>query len=146
WRISGVDVRELFRAPYKSRSLKEFWGKRWNLAFSEMTALIAYKPLKRFGVTTAMLASFLLSGILHEIAISFPVKAGYGMPMLYFTLHGILMYLENKSLIVQKIIADRIASHIWVLGWLVIPMPLLFHTSFIEQVMKPLREILLQIV
>ncbi|HEY9044864.1 MAG TPA: MBOAT family protein, partial [Ohtaekwangia sp.] len=46
WRISGVDVRELFRAPYKSRSLKEFWGKRWNLAFSEMTALIAYKPLK----------------------------------------------------------------------------------------------------
>src|SRR2546428_52188 len=38
WRALGVDVGPLFLAPLQSRSLREFWGRRWNLAFSEMTA------------------------------------------------------------------------------------------------------------
>ena len=39
WRQAGVDVHALFRDPLRSRSLAEFWGRRWNLAFSEMTAI-----------------------------------------------------------------------------------------------------------
>lgn len=144
WRWWGVNVKELFRSPYKSRSLNEFWGKRWNMAFSEMTTLIAYRPLKfKIGKTGAMMISFLLSGVLHEIAISLPVKAGYGLPMLYFALHGILMYAEEKSALVQKILADKILSHLWVLGWLILPIHLLFHPPFMEGVLKPLRALLL---
>lgn len=144
WRWWGVHVKELFRAPYRSRSLNEFWGKRWNMAFSEMTTLIAYRPLKfKIGKTAAMILSFLLSGILHEIAISLPVKAGYGLPMLYFALHGILMYAEDKSARVQKILANKVLSHVWVLGWLVFPIHLLFHPAFMEGVLKPLRSVLL---
>jgi hypothetical protein len=61
WRSAGIEVKELFRSPYKSRSLKEFWGKRWNVAFSEMTALIEYRPLKsKAGNEMAMLLSYLL--------------------------------------------------------------------------------------
>jgi alginate O-acetyltransferase complex protein AlgI len=144
WRWWGINVKELFRSPYKSRSLNEFWGKRWNMAFSEMTTLIAYRPLKlKLGNTEAMIASFLLSGILHEIAISLPVKAGYGLPLLYFALHGILMYTESKIAWVQKILANKILSHVWVLGWLVLPIHLLFHQAFMEGVLKPLRSLLL---
>ena len=144
WRWWGVNVKELFRSPYKSRSLNEFWGKRWNMAFSEMTTLIAYRPLKfKIGKTGAMMISFLLSGILHEIAISLPVKAGYALPMLYFALHGILMYTEEKSALVQKILANKILSHVWVLGWLILPIHLLFHPAFMEGVLKPLRALLL---
>lgn len=143
WRWWGVNVKELFRSPYKSRSLNEFWGKRWNLAFSEMTTLIAYRPLKiKIGKTGAMMISFLLSGVLHEIAISLPVKAGYGLPMLYFALHGIVMYTEEKSKWVQKILANKILSHIWVMGWLILPIHLLFHTAFMQCVLKPLRTLL----
>jgi len=143
WRMLGVDVRELFRAPYKSKSLKEFWGKRWNMAFSEMTAIIAYKPLKnKLGPRWAMVASFLLSGLLHEIAISFPVKSGYGLPMLYFTIHGALMYLEESSDFVKKITSHKIISHLWVMAWLIVPMPLLFHSNFIAFVLKPLRDVI----
>ncbi len=147
WRLAGVDVRELFRSPYKSKSLKEFWGRRWNIAFSEMTSLVAYKPLKhRVSPEIAMVLSFLLSGLLHEIAISFPVNSGYGLPLLYFLVHGVLMYAENTLSFVKRIINDKILSHIWVLGWLILPIPLLFHTKFIELVLKPLRtEILLLI-
>jgi hypothetical protein len=144
WRWWGVNVKELFRSPYKSRSLNEFWGKRWNMAFSEMTTLIAYRPLKfKIGKTAAMIISFLLSGVLHEIAISLPVKAGYGLPMLYFALHGILMYTEEKSAFVQKILASKILAHLWVLGWLILPIHLLFHPAFMEGVLKPLRALLL---
>jgi hypothetical protein len=140
WRLLGVDVRELFRAPYKSRSLQEFWGKRWNIAFSEMTALVAYRPLKIWvGPGGAMMASFLLSGLLHEVAISFPVQSGYGLPLLYFAIHGMLMYFERTSAFVQNIVNHHVLSHCWVLGWLVLPMPLLFHPGFMDHVLKPLR-------
>jgi alginate O-acetyltransferase complex protein AlgI len=144
WRHLGVDVTELFKAPYKATSLKEFWGKRWNIAFSEMTALIAYRPLARqTGSGKAILASFLLSGLLHEIAISLPVRAGYGLPMLYFIIHAVAMQLEAKSPWVQRITQHKILSHIWVMAWLIIPMPLLFHSKFIAEVLVPLRNLLL---
>ncbi len=147
WRFLGVDVRELFISPYKSKSLKEFWGKRWNMAFSEMTALIAYKPLKSgYGITAAMLISFFLSGILHEVAISFPVNSGYGLPLLYFVIHGTLMYAESNLAVVRKIIDHKFLCHLWVFFWLIVPMPLLFHPAFTEQVAWPLAETLIEIV
>jgi hypothetical protein len=146
WRSKGVDAPELFRAPYKSRSLKEFWGKRWNIAFSEMTALIAYRPLRtRIGIEKAVIVSFLLSGLLHEIAISFPVRSGYGLPMLYFVIHATVMHLEATSPVVQRIIGHRILSHAWVMVFLILPMPLLFHREFMLNVLIPLRNLLLSI-
>jgi alginate O-acetyltransferase complex protein AlgI len=146
WRFFGVDVRELFRSPYKSTSLQEFWGKRWNLAFSEMTSLVAYKPLKaKIGVRNAMILSFMLSGLLHEIAISVPVHAGYGLPLLYFLLHAAFMQFESRTVLGKKIIDQKLLSHIWVMVALVVPMPLLFHHSFVNSVLRPLRETLLQV-
>lgn len=144
WRGLGVNVTELFLSPYKSMSLKEFWGKRWNMAFSEMTSLIIYKPLiNTIGKTNAMIAAFAVSGVLHEIAISFPVQTGYGLPLLFFVIHSIGMALEQKLTFVQRLIEHPILSHIWVFAWLLIPMPLLFHPSFVELVATPLRAILL---
>ncbi|MCH2023793.1 MAG: membrane bound O-acyl transferase family-domain-containing protein [Saprospiraceae bacterium] len=147
WRSLGVDVIELFLEPARSRSLKEFWGKRWNMAFSEMTALIIYKPLVgKYGKNTAMLSAFLVSGILHEIAISFPVGIGYGFPLLFFVIHGIGMTAENMSPFVKKIIEHKFLSHFWVFAWLLVPMPLLFHSGFTDLVAKPLRYFLLSII
>lgn len=144
WRFSGVDVKELFRSPYKATSLKEFWGKRWNMAFSEMTAMVVYKPLKvKCGIPLAMIASFLVSGMLHEIAISFPVKMGYGLPFIYFVLHGLAMFAESKISFVKKINVDHVLSHVWVFAWLILPMPLLFHHVFIVEVVEPLRDFIL---
>jgi alginate O-acetyltransferase complex protein AlgI len=141
----GVNVSELFQSPYKSRSLKEFWGKRWNIAFSEMTALISYRPLKtRVGIKKALIISFLLSGLLHEIAISLPVMAGFGLPMIYFVIHASAMHLEGHFIFIQRIAQHRFLSHIWVMSWLLLPMPLLFHHEFIQQVLVPLRTLILQ--
>src|SRR5437762_242333 len=71
WRLAGVDVYALFRAPLLSKSLAEFWGRRWNLAFSEMTAIGVYRPLARLtGKPPALVVAFLFSGLLHELAFS----------------------------------------------------------------------------
>jgi hypothetical protein len=144
WRALGVNVTELFRSPFRSKSLKEFWGKRWNIAFSEMTALVAYRPLKsKIGVEKAVIVSFLLSGLLHEIAISLPARDGYGLPMIYFAIHACAMQLEAKSPLIQKITRHKRLSHLWVMTLLVLPMPLLFHTAFMQHVLIPLRTVLL---
>jgi hypothetical protein len=147
WRFSGVDVKELFRSPYKAKSLKEFWGKRWNIAFSEMTAIVVYKPLKiKYGIAIALTASFLFSGLLHEIAISFPVNTGYGLPLLYFVLHGLAMYTEAKISLVKEIVSHSILSHVWVFAWLILPMPLLFHHAFIMEIVEPLRDFIMSLI
>jgi alginate O-acetyltransferase complex protein AlgI len=145
WRAFGVNAQELFKQPYRSNSLKEFWGKRWNIAFSEMTQLIAYRPLKtRLSADHATMCSFLFSGILHEVAISLPVRGGYGFPMMYFGIHAIAMQMEARSPIIKRIIQHRHLSRVWVIALLILPMPLLFHEKFIDEVLIPLRAFLLQ--
>lgn len=141
WRAAGADCHALFRAPLRSNSLSEFWGRRWNLAFSEMTALIVFRPLKnRVGTRTAMLAAFLFSGLLHELAISVPVKACYGLPFLYFVLHAIAMQVESRLLSREN--STRLAhprgGWWWTLTWLLLPLPILFHPPFLAGCVWPL--------
>ncbi len=96
WRAAGIDVGPLFRGPVRSQSLGEFWGRRWNLAFSEMTATAIFRPLVSLvGAPWALAISFVVSGLFHELAISLPVRAGYGRPLLYFALQGGLVLAER---------------------------------------------------
>jgi len=140
WRLLGARCDALFRAPLRSRSLTEFWGRRWNLAFSEMTALGIYRPLKPLaGRRMAMLTAFLASGLLHEIAISLPVHRGYGLPLSYFALHGLLRLAEHRL----ERAGHPISRHAWLgrawtLFWLVLPLPILFHRPFLAGVVWPL--------
>ena len=135
WRQLGVDCRPLFRASWKSCGLREFWGKRWNLAYSEMIAQTVYRPiLQRWGQPAAHYASFLASGLLHEVAITLPLQRGYGGPTLYFLLHGFLTSREEASLLPKSEAARRLRVALWLL----LPLPLLFPPAFIDQVLWPL--------
>ncbi len=102
--------------------------------------LALYQPLvRRAGRRPALVAAFLGSGLLHELAISLPVGAGYGMPLGYFILHGVLMIIESRLAHGGHPI-DR-SSWIglaWTLAWLVIPLPILFHRPFLDGVIWPL--------
>jgi alginate O-acetyltransferase complex protein AlgI len=140
WRWQGVDCQRLFRSPLRSTNLREFWGRRWNVAFSEMTAIAIYQPLVRVaGRGPALAASFLGSGLLHELAISGPVRAGYGLPIAYFMLQGILMTLEDRLAKAKRPI-DRVhwVGRVWTLTWLLGPLPILFHRPFLAGVVWPL--------
>jgi len=45
FRMMGFSVGVLFKNPLKARGFKDFWGKRWNLAFSRMIARTVKRPL-----------------------------------------------------------------------------------------------------
>ena len=138
FRLLGFDARQLFPAPLLSQSLAEFWGKRWNLAFSEMTATAVYRPLTPLlGRPTATAIAFLASGLLHEIAISAPVRAGYGLPLLYFLLHGVLLLVE-RALAARGRPIRGVAGRVWTVAWLAGPMGILFHPPFLRGVLWPL--------
>ena len=132
---AGYPVRRLFRSPLASRSLREFWSSRWNLAFVEMNQIIVLPAMRPLLGRLAFPATFLISGLLHELAISLPVGRGFGLPTLYFVLHGAATTGER-----------RLGVHRWP-GWLarswtwtlvLAPLPLLFHTAFREALVLPL--------
>lgn len=140
WRLAGVDCEPLFRAPLLSRSLREFWSRRWNQAFSEMTAVAVYRPLAdAIGRPPALLAAFLVSGLFHEIAISVPVKAGFGRPLLYFAIHAGLVLIEKALADTGHEVGHRPwLGRAWTAACLLVPMPLLFHPPFVKGVLWPL--------
>jgi hypothetical protein len=83
--------------------------------------------------------SFLFSGLLHELAISVPVEAGYGLPLLYFTLHGGLVLLERRLEGTAAALPRwGWLGRAWTCGWLVLPLPILFHRPFLAGVVWPL--------
>jgi alginate O-acetyltransferase complex protein AlgI len=138
WRSQGFDCEPLFRNPLPVQNLADFWGRYWNLAYREMTALAVYRPLKgRLGPMLSLFLSFVLSGLFHEVAISAPVRDGYGLPLLYFLLHGTLVGGERIGL-KKGFVIHGYWGRIWTYFWLIVPLPILFHGPFLKGVIWPL--------
>lgn len=97
WRRAGRDVVPIMRAPILSTSLSEFWSRRWNLAFRDFAHTFVFRPLvRRRWTRLAEWAAFAFSGIVHELAISVPAGAGYGLPFAYFAWQGFGVWLERR--------------------------------------------------
>jgi hypothetical protein len=141
WRSRGFDVAPPFDAPLLSTSLGEFWSRRWNRAFSDMAALILYRPVSRWlGTGAGLTAAFLFSGIAHELAISVPARGGYGGPLAYFVLHAILVGIERMLQARGRFNWPAPWSRAWTALWLLLPLPILFHRAFLDGVVRPLLE------
>lgn len=136
WRRFGYPVRTLFRNPLRSTGLADFWATRWNLGYSQMMARVVMRPAEaRLGSRGATLAVFGVSGLLHEIAITLPVGAGFGLPTLYFLLQGAAVQVE------PLLPAGRV-KRAWAVLLVVAPLGLLFPPAFREEVILPCLRIL----
>jgi D-alanyl-lipoteichoic acid acyltransferase DltB (MBOAT superfamily) len=138
WRSFGVDAPPIMEAPLRSTSIGEFWGRRWNGAFNQLAFRHVFQPLvRRLGRTLATLCAFLASGLVHELVISLPVNAGYGLPTAYFLLQGAALVSEHTAC------AKRLGLGHGTLGWLFTmvvvasPAPWLFHPTFVRGVIIP---------
>ena len=131
----GFQVAPMFLAPLASTCLSDFWSRRWNRAFVEMDRILFLRPLRqKLGARRAIFAVFVISGVLHEAAISYPAGGGWGGPLSYFVLHGVLVaFVEPrlKGALLRRILA-------W--AALLIPLPLLFHTPFRDALILPLLD------
>jgi alginate O-acetyltransferase complex protein AlgI len=126
WQTAGVDARPLMQAPWRAVSPSEFWGRRWNLAFRELAHELVFRPmLRRWGPARATLAAFLTSGLIHDLVISLPARAGYGLPTLYFLIQA------------AGVLAGRKGGRLFTILLVTLPAPLLFHPPFINRVIVP---------
>lgn len=139
WRQFGIDAQAIMNAPIKSSSLCEFWGQRWNIAFRDLAHAHVFRPLvRRSGVSGATMATFLVSGAIHDLVISVPARAGFGLPTIYFVIQGLGVLAERSRF------AKRIGLGRGVIGWFfcvavtTMPVCLLFHRPFIERIILPM--------
>ena len=138
WQQVGVAVKPIMQKPFASHSLSELWGKRWNLGFRALSHTWVFQPLqKRFGPVAATLGAFLASGLLHDLVISVPAGAGYGLPTAYFLAQG-LGVIAERSQTGQGFGLGRGASG-WFWTALIAAGPVfaLFHPWFVMRVMVP---------
>lgn len=133
-RAAGYPVRTLFPNLLEARGIGDFWSKRWNVGYSQMMQRLVGRPVQnRFGDAAGVMAVFLGSGVLHELAITLPVRSGFGLPTLYFTLHGLLTLFERKL--------GRPIGRIPALLAVVLPLGLLFPPAFQKEVIARCLEV-----
>ena len=132
WQLLGYDARPIMNWPVLSRRLTEFWGQRWNLAFRDLTHKFLFSPFSnRAGAKWALLLGFLVSGIIHDLVISWPAGGGWGLPTAYFVIQAIGIAIERTRT------GRRIAGRRFTALVLVAPALLLFHEPFVVNVVIP---------
>ena len=133
-RAAGFPVKTLFPDILETRGIGDFWSKRWNVGYSQMMQRLVGRPVQeRLGESAGVMAVFLGSGVLHELAITLPVRAGFGLPTLYFALHGLLTLLERKL--------GRPIGKIPALLAVILPLELLFPAEFQKEVIARFLEV-----
>ena len=124
--------------PLLSRTLSEFWGKRWNLGFRQLAHEFIFRPLhKRTGVAVAGWLVFAASGLIHDLVISLPARGGYGLPTGYFILQGLGVTVERSALGRRFGLQDGVTGRTFAIVVAAAPAFCLFHPPFVLRVIIP---------
>ncbi|KAI3994413.1 hypothetical protein MKX01_012670 [Papaver californicum] len=123
-----LELQPQFNEPYFSSSLQNFWGHRWNLMVTGILRPIVYNPVrftctsyigKKWAQHVAILATFAVSGLMHELLLFYLVRVWptwSGLSLLL--LHGFCVSFEIE--IKKCFTANRWQLHPLVTGPLII--------------------------
>jgi hypothetical protein len=138
WRQAGFGAAPLMRTPMRSTGIGEFWGRRWNVAFRDLTHRVVFVPLaSRLGSRAALLAGFLCSGVLHDVVISWPAGGGYGRPTAYFATQGLGILVERSAAGRRAGLGRGWRGRAFTAAALILPLPVLFHVPFVTRIVVP---------
>jgi hypothetical protein len=138
WQTMGIAAEPIMAKPILSKTLSEFWGKRWNLGFRQLAHDLIFRPLhRRIGVAAAGLLVFFASGLIHDLVISLPARGGYGLPTGYFILQGLGVMLERSALGQRLGLQRGVTAWIFLLIVTAAPAFWLFHPPFVLRVILP---------
>lgn len=138
WRCNSICAQPLMRNPVAARSVGDFWSKRWNLAFRDLSfGLIFGGFRRRYGVRTATMLTFIVSGLIHDLIISVPAGGGYGLPTAYFTLQGAGMLFDHSRFAARTGLRQDLPGRVF--AWLIVAGPAfaLFPPPFVLRVIVP---------
>lgn len=138
WRVLGLNAVPIMNRPVAARSLAEFWGRRWNLAFRDLTHRFVFKPLlRRTNPTSALMIGFLVSGLIHDLVITVPAGGGYGWPTAYFVLQGLGVIFERSRFGRSLGLGSGLTGWIYCAALVVAPCGWLFPRVFVQNVIGP---------
>ena len=138
WRSRGVQARPLMNDPLASTSLSEFWGRRWNSAFRDLTHRFLFRPCASWlGPRWGIIAGFLFSGAIHDLVISIPARGGYGGPTVFFAIQGTAMVIERSEFGRRLGLGDGWPGRLFAISVLLAPLGLLFHRPFVVGIIVP---------
>ncbi|KAK3032458.1 hypothetical protein RJ639_037271 [Escallonia herrerae] len=120
--LVGLELEPPSNEPYLSTSLQDFWGRRWNLMVTNILRHTVYKPVRSTLVAfvgndpaallAAVLATFLVSGLMHELLFYNVTRAAPSWEMTwFFVIHGMCVAVEAAA---KRALAGR-----WRLPWFV---------------------------
>jgi len=139
WQTRGVVAEPIMNRPTRSRSLADFWGRRWNTGFRTLSNNFLFRPMNRsIGSTGALAAAFLVSGCLHDVVISLPARGGYGRPTLYFLIQFIGIAIERSHIGRRVGLGRGATARLYAALFTIAPLPLLFHGPFVYRVIVPM--------
>lgn len=144
-RHAGVNAPLMMENPAAATSLSEFWGRRWNRDFRVFAHQVVFQPAHRLLVRRraacaaggAMLAVFLFSGLVHDLVISVPARAGLGMPTGYFVLQAAGVWFERSATGRRIGLGRGLTGWLFVFALAAVPAFALFHPDFVVNVMVP---------
>jgi alginate O-acetyltransferase complex protein AlgI len=143
WRRRGVNAAPMMNSPLLTTSLSDFWSSRWNLVFRDLARIFVFRPvLKRSGIVAAVLAAFVFSGFLHELLISLPADAWYGLPTLFFLIQACGIFIEKSGAGMKLGINRGLRGRLFAAVFILVPLVLLFHPPSIENCMLPFMKAL----
>ncbi|KHN28420.1 Long-chain-alcohol O-fatty-acyltransferase [Glycine soja] len=126
--LLGFEIEPQFNELYLSTSLQDFWGHRWNLMVIRILCPTIYYPIYRIFIcfvgsscvmTSAMLATFLVSWLMHELIYYYLTRVTLTWEvMCFFVLHGVRTAAEMAT---KKVMLRRgWRLHLVALGPLVV--------------------------
>lgn len=138
WQRVGIHADPIMSNPLRSASLSEFWGKRWNLGFRQLSYDLLFHPLHRaVGVGFTGFIVFVVSGLIHDLVISVPARGGYGLPTLYFALQGVGVATERSRLGRRAGLRGGVSGRLFMVFFTAVPVYLLFPPPFVLRVIIP---------
>ena len=119
----GMRVASPHDRPYRSRSLVDFWSRRWNRTAGHWFRRHVFVPLRGKSTIPALFSLFTLSAAMHVYLIASVVPARWMlMCALFFLVQPVLMLTERRLRVGRW---PAVAGRLWTVTLLVALLPLL---------------------
>jgi len=127
--LVGVAVPPIHRSPIASRSLREFWGERWNRVVGRWLRETFFVPLaRRRRPTEGLILAFVASALLHGYTTLAAVGATMAIPMMaFFLVQGGFVLIE-RALRIER--WSEASARLWFFTAMLVSLPL-----FVEPVL-----------
>lgn len=125
-KLAGIDLSAIHDHPLKSRSLSDFWGRKWNRWVQDwlrdVTRMYRRHPNKK------LILTFLISGLFHELMVNLPYYLKYGE--LFFGNMLLYFIIQGAGLLIEKRIGHSLSPlfrRIFLWSFILLPSPLFLN-------------------